>query len=88
MRVARKPASGAQLLIPRGFLHGLVTLADDTIALYKVDSRFDAGSDGSVRWDSVGIAWGIDAPSTLSDKDRAAPAFGGWTSPFEYGVNA
>jgi dTDP-4-dehydrorhamnose 3,5-epimerase len=80
-------ANGAQLLIPRGFLHGLVTLTDDTMALYKVDNRFDAGSDGSVRWDSVGIDWGIDAPSTLSDKDRAAPAFADWTSPFEYGVD-
>jgi dTDP-4-dehydrorhamnose 3,5-epimerase len=80
-------ANGAQLLIPRGFLHGLVTLSEDALVLYKVDNRFDAASDGSVRWDSVGIAWGMDAV-VLSDKDRAAPAFADWTSPFEYGVNA
>jgi dTDP-4-dehydrorhamnose 3,5-epimerase len=80
-------ANGAQLLIPRGFLHGLVTLTDDALVLYKVDNRFDAASDGAVRWDSVGIAWGMDAVA-LSEKDRAAPAFADWTSPFEYGVNA
>jgi dTDP-4-dehydrorhamnose 3,5-epimerase len=80
-------ANGAQLLIPRGFLHGLVTLTEDALVLYKVDNRFDAASDGAVRWDSVGIAWAVE-PAVLSDKDRAAPAFADWTSPFEYGVNA
>jgi dTDP-4-dehydrorhamnose 3,5-epimerase len=82
-------ANGAQILLPRGFLHGLVTLTDDTLVIYKVDNRFDAASDGSVHWDGLGIEWGVDTSDlVVSDKDRHAPAFADWTSPFEYGVNA
>jgi dTDP-4-dehydrorhamnose 3,5-epimerase len=83
-------ATGAQILVPRGFLHGFVTLEDDTLVLYKVDNRFDAASDGGVRWDDpdLGIDWGVDpAAAILSDKDRRAPAFADWVSPFEYGVD-
>lgn len=79
--------TGAQLLVPRGFLHGFVTLEPDTLVLYKVDNGYDAASDGSVLWNGAGldIDWGV-GPSevTLSDKDRAAPAFAEWVSPFEY----
>jgi dTDP-4-dehydrorhamnose 3,5-epimerase len=80
-------ANGAQLLVPRGFLHGFVTLEPDTLVLYKVDNGYDAASDGSVLWNGAGldIDWGIDpADVTLSDKDRAAPAFAEWASPFEH----
>jgi dTDP-4-dehydrorhamnose 3,5-epimerase len=84
-------ANGAQILVPRGFLHGFVTLEDDTLVLYKVDNPFDAASDGAVRWDdpALGIDWGIEpASAILSDKDGRAPAFRDWASPFEYGVAA
>lgn len=83
--------NGAQLLIPHGFLHGFLTLTDDTLVLYKVDNVYDGSSDGGVRWDDpdIGIDWGVSGRElTLSDKDRRAPAFREWTSPFEYGVNA
>jgi dTDP-4-dehydrorhamnose 3,5-epimerase len=80
--------NGAQLLVPRGFLHGFVTLEPDTLVIYKVDNGYDAASDGSVLWNGAGldIDWGV-SPSevTLSDKDRAAPPFSDWVSPFEYG---
>ena len=83
--------NGAQILVPRGFLHGFVTLTDDTLVIYKVDNVYHAGSDGGVRWNDpdIGIDWGVAAEGlTLSDKDRCAPLFREWTSPFEYGVNA
>lgn len=79
--------NGAQLLVPRGFLHGFVTLEPDTLVIYKVDNGYDAASDGSVLWNGGGldIDWGVDPASvTLSDKDRAATAFDAWSSPFEY----
>jgi dTDP-4-dehydrorhamnose 3,5-epimerase len=82
-------ANGAQILVPRGFLHGFVTLTDDTLALYKVDSVYDAASDGAVLWNDadIGIDWGLGAEAvTISEKDRRAPAFRDWVSPFEYGV--
>ncbi len=84
-------ANGAQLLVPRGFLHGFVTLEPDTIVAYKVDNPYDAASDGAVFWNdaTLGIGWGIGpGEATVSDKDRAAPSFGDWVSPFTYGETA
>jgi dTDP-4-dehydrorhamnose 3,5-epimerase len=80
-------ANGAQILVPRGFLHGFVTLTDDTLVIYKVDNVYDAASDGAVIWNDadIGIAWSVENV-VLSDKDRLAPAFRDWTSPFEYEV--
>lgn len=81
--------NGAQILVPRGFLHGFVTLTADTLVIYKVDNVYDAASDGSVAWNDadIGVDWGVSAAeAVLSDKDRRAPAFRDWASPFEYGV--
>jgi dTDP-4-dehydrorhamnose 3,5-epimerase len=78
--------NGAQLLVPRGFLHGFVTLTHDTLVIYKVDNVYDAASDGAVVWNDLdlGIDWGVAADDVvLSDKDRKAPAFRDWLSPFE-----
>ncbi|MEM8792822.1 MAG: dTDP-4-dehydrorhamnose 3,5-epimerase [Pseudomonadota bacterium] len=78
--------NGAQLFVPKGFLHGFITLEPNTDVLYKVDAFYDPEADGAVRFDSVdlGIDWGRDPGSViLSDKDAAAPAFADFTSPFE-----
>lgn len=74
--------NGKQLWVPAGFLHGFVTLEDDTEVVYKCTDHYDKASDGGVRWDSVGVDWGVDAP-ILSEKDTVAPAFADWESPFE-----
>lgn len=74
--------NGRQLWIPAGFLHGFVTREADTEVVYKCTAHYDRASDGAVAWDSLGIDWGVTDP-LLSDKDRAAPAFSDWTSPFE-----
>ena len=79
--------TGAQIFVPRGFLHGFVTLTPDAHVLYKVDAYYDAACDGSVAWNDpdIGIDWGIDpAQAILSDKDRAAPRLRDWNSPFRY----
>ena len=83
--------NGVQILVPRGFLHGFLTLTPDTQVIYKVDYPYDAASDGGVLWSDpeLGIAWGVGPDGvTLSDKDRRLPLFRDWTSPFEYGVSA
>lgn len=80
-------ANGAQLWVPRGFLHGFVTLEPDTEVLYKVDAHYDAASDGAVRFDDPDLAidWGLDpAEAVLSDKDAAAPLFRDFVTPFRY----
>ncbi len=77
--------NGHQLWIPAGFLHGFVTRQLDTEIIYKCTDHYDRASDGGVRWDSLGIDWGATDP-VLSDKDRDAPAFSDWSSPFAFEV--
>ena len=74
--------NGRQLWVPPGFLHGVVTRTDDTEVVYKCTGFYDKAADGAVRWDSLGIDWGVSDP-LLSDKDRAAVPFAEWQSPFE-----
>lgn len=65
-----------QLLIPRGFAHGFVTLEDDCDVLYKTSAPYRADLDRAIRFDDPDIAidWPVAADAlTLSDKDRAAP---------------
>ena len=63
-----------QLLIPRGFLHGFVTLSDDVEFLYKADNFYDSEADRTIIWndDELKVDWGIEAP-IISDKDLKAP---------------
>lgn len=77
--------NGAQLFVPRGFLHGFVTLISDTEVVYKVDAYYSRKCDGAVMWNDevLGIDWGMDPASIiLSAKDAAAQAFSMFQSPF------
>ncbi len=66
-----------QLLIPRGFAHGFLTLTDDVEVQYKVDEYYSPEHDRSIRYDDqeFAIDWGIEAP-ILSEKDLSAPLLG------------
>lgn len=63
-----------QLLIPRGFGHGFVTLTDEVEFLYKADSYYAPEADGGIRWNDpdIGVEWGIENP-ILSVKDEKNP---------------
>ena len=63
-----------QLMIPRGFGHGFVTLTDDVEFLYKADNFYAPASEGGIRWNDpeLGIDWGVEEP-ILSAKDAVAP---------------
>lgn len=63
-----------QLLIPRGFAHGFITLTDDVEIQYKVDNYYAPHCEGNIRWDDpeIGIDWKIE-PTILADKDANAP---------------
>ena len=65
-----------QLLIPRGFAHGFVTLTDEVEFLYKADNFYDFENEGSIRWNDpeIGVEWGIENP-IVSEKDEKAPFF-------------
>jgi len=75
-------SNGRQLLVPKGFLHGFVTLTPDCEVQYKCTDTYAPANDGAVRWDSVGVDWGLSGDPVLSAKDAAAPAFADWESPF------
>ena len=74
--------NGRQLWIPAGFLHGFLTLEDDTEIVYKCTDHYAPDCDGAVRWDSAGIDWGWAGAPVLSDKDAAAQALTDFQSPF------
>lgn len=63
-----------QLLIPRGFGHGFVTLTDDVEFLYKADNYYAPEADGGIRWNDpeIGVEWAIEHP-ILSQKDQSNP---------------
>lgn len=63
-----------QLLIPRGFGHGFVTLTDNVEFLYKADNYYAPEADGGIRWNDpeLAVEWGVEAP-ILSDKDSKSP---------------
>lgn len=63
-----------QLLIPRGFGHGFLTLTDEVEFMYKADNFYAPEADGGIRWNDPELAvdWGIEEP-ILSDKDSKSP---------------
>ena len=63
-----------QVLVPRGFAHGFITLTDDVEVQYKADNYYAPECDGNIRWNDpdIGIEWPIE-PVILSPKDAAAP---------------
>lgn len=70
-----------QLWIPPGFAHGFLVLSESADFLYKATDYYDPVDEHAFAWNDpeVGIDWPLalgQAP-TLSDKDRAAPAFAG-----------
>lgn len=63
-----------QLLIPRGFGHGFVTLTDEVEFLYKADNYYAPEADCGIRWNDpeIGVDWGVESP-ILSSKDEENP---------------
>jgi dTDP-4-dehydrorhamnose 3,5-epimerase len=62
------------MYVPRGFAHALITLADDTEALYLVSAFYAPEAERGVRWNdpSIGIQW-PSSPVEVSQKDAAWP---------------
>lgn len=71
------------LWVPPGFAHGFLTLAADTIFVYKVTGLYNKESEGGLLWNdpALGIDWGVRDP-LLSDKDKVQPTLATLGSPF------
>ncbi len=74
-----------QLLIPRGFAHGFVTLTEDVEFLYKADNYYNKPSERSIVWNDpeLAIDWGVENP-VLAEKDANAPMLKDSDVDFEY----
>lgn len=76
-----------QLWVPAGFLHGFLTLEDETIFTYKVTNYYDKNSEIGVMWNDpdLNIQWSKYMPESeflLSDKDLLLQNFKDLKSPF------
>lgn len=79
-----------QLLVPRGFAHGFVTLTDNVNFLYKCDNYYNAESDGGITFmdKDLAINWPIDFDQAItSEKDAKQQTFKEFekNNPFVYG---
>lgn len=64
-----------QLLVPKGFAHGFLTLTDEAEVIYKVTDYYSPEHDRSIRYDDpqIGIKWPSQAVHPqLSEKDLSA----------------
>ena len=65
-----------QLLVPKGFAHGYITLKPDSEVLYKVTEYYSPAHDKGIAWNDpdIGIDWGEPAHNAvLSNKDKMQP---------------
>lgn len=79
-----------QLLVPRGFAHGFVTLTDNVNFVYKCDNYYDAEADGGISFKDpdLNIDWPIDLDKAIiSEKDAKQPSLAEFEkdNPFVYG---
>lgn len=79
-----------QLLVPKGFAHGFVTLTPDVNFLYKCDNYYNAEADGGIAFDDpdLGINWPISIDKAItSEKDMKHPTLKEFEAgnSFEYG---
>ena len=74
-----------QLFIPKGFLHGFISLEDNTELLYKCSDFYAPELDCTVRFDDpdLNIDWGQhDSVLNISYKDLRGVSFKDLSSPF------
>lgn len=79
-----------QLLVPKGFAHGFVTLTDEVHFLYKCDNYYCKQAEGGISWQTPELAgiWPLAVDQALlSPKDTQLPTLAEFrqNNPFVYG---
>ena len=81
-------ANWAQLLVPKGFAHGFMTLESGSEVLYKVSSYYAPDAERGLRFDdpALGIEWPfVGDEVTANDRDRGWPVLADLPVFFEFG---
>lgn len=76
----------AMLWVPAGFAHGFLSLADDTVLLYKVTAEYAPECERGLRFDDpgIGVQWPLPgAMIRVNDRDRSFPLLSEQESPFQ-----
>lgn len=71
-----------QLFIPTGIAHGFLSLADESVMVYKTNISYAPAHDSGIRWDSFGFEWGVDCP-IVSKRDLSFQSFQEFITPFQ-----
>lgn len=77
-----------QLLVPRGFAHGFMTLTPNVNFAYKVDGYYEPKADRGIAFDDpeIGIEWPMSTERlVMSDKDKIHPKLAEAENNFIYG---
>lgn len=74
------------LYIPDGIANAHLILKDYTRVLYQLGSKYMPECDGGVRWNSLGVEFGVEDP-IITEKDSKLPLFEEFETPFVYGEN-
>ncbi|MDB3895686.1 dTDP-4-dehydrorhamnose 3,5-epimerase [Alphaproteobacteria bacterium] len=80
--------NGIQVFIPEGFLHGFVTLEENTEVAYKCSRFYSPSHEITIRFDDpqIGIKWPcLETEIILSKKDRSGIPLRALESPFIFG---
>lgn len=72
---------GESIVVPSGCAHGFCSTSDNSLLLYHVTSAYSPLHDAGIHWTSARLPWPVPDP-ILSDRDRAFPQFGEFSSPF------
>lgn len=67
-----------QLLVPKGFAHGFITLSEQSIFSYKCDNFYDKSSESGIIYNdaTLGLDWHLPKEEfIISEKDLQLPTF-------------
>ena len=65
------------LFVPRGFMLGMCTLADNTTLFYKMDNYYAPESAETIKWNDpdLDIEWPVKEPAAISERDLKGKSF-------------